>query len=214
MRLKIREAKPGAAMVGLTEKAFIGLLALFLVMAALLFGAAGTFDYWQAWVFLAVLFSASFALTLYLVKMDPALRAADARRAVGPALDRRFGWSHMRPATAFAGHLLVALDWLGVFVVFRENSYTSATIELAPGQKAISTSPYALVRYPMYSSAMIMLLGVPIALGSWWGVLPLVVMSPALVWRLFNEERFLEANLPGYASYRATVRYRLIPHVW
>jgi len=225
-------------MVGLTERAFIGLLALFLVIAALLFGGAGTFDYWQAWVFLAVYFSASLALTLYLVKMDPALLGRRMRggpwaekqptqRAIMlfaslsfiglillPALDRRFGWSHMSPAMALAGDLLVALGWLGIFLVFRENSFTSATIELTPDQKVISTGPYALVRHPMYASAMIMQLGAPIALGSWWGVLVLVVMSPALVWRLLDEERFLRANLPGYASYRETVRYRLIPHVW
>jgi protein-S-isoprenylcysteine O-methyltransferase Ste14 len=233
-----KKTKPGAAMVGLTEKAFIGLLALFLVIAALLFGGAGTFDYWQAWVFLAVYFSASFALTLYLVKWDPALLGrrmrggpwAEKRPAqrvimpfaslafVGltllPALDRRFGWSHIPPAMALAGDLLVALGWLGIFFVFRENSFTSATIELAPDQKVITTGPYAFVRHPMYASAMIMLLGTPIALGSWWGVLALVVMSPALVWRLLDEERFLGVNLPGYESYKETVRYRLIPHVW
>jgi protein-S-isoprenylcysteine O-methyltransferase Ste14 len=97
---------------------------------------------------------------------------------------------------------------------FRENSFTSATVELAPDQKVKSTGPYALVRHPMYASAMIMLLGVPIALGSWLGVLALAVVSPALIWRLLDEEHFLGANLPGYASYRETVRYRLIPHVW
>lgn len=225
-------------MLGLTKEAFIGLLALFLVMAALLFGAAGTFDYWQAWAFLAVYFTASVALTLYLVKADPALLKrrmrggpwAEKRLAqrvimllaslafIGlilvPAIDRRFGWSHNSPAMALAGNLLVALGWLGIFFVFRENSFTSATIELAPDQKVISSGPYALVRHPMYASAIIMLLGIPIALGSWWGVLALVVVSPALIWRLLDEEHFLGASLPGYASYSERVRYRLIPHVW
>jgi protein-S-isoprenylcysteine O-methyltransferase Ste14 len=98
--------------------------------------------------------------------------------------------------------------------VFRENSFTSATIELAPDQRVVSTGPYALVRHPMYASALVMLLGAPIALGSWWGVLALVVMSPALVWRLIDEERFLTNNLAGYATYKEKVRYRLIPGVW
>jgi protein-S-isoprenylcysteine O-methyltransferase Ste14 len=88
---------------------------------------------------------------------------------VVPALDRRFGWSHMPPYAALAGDLLVALGWLAIFFVFKENTFTSATIELAPGQKVISTGPYALVRHPMYAGGLVMLLGMPIALGSWWG---------------------------------------------
>ena len=139
--------RPGATMVGLTEKAFIGLLALFLVFAALLFGGAGTFEWWQAWVFLTVYFGASIALTLYLVKSDPALlgrrlrggpwaEKQPAQRLVMqiasvafiglilvPGLDRRFG-SHVPPAVALAGDVLVALGWLGMFLVFRENSFT------------------------------------------------------------------------------------------
>ena len=93
-------------------------------------------------------------------------------------------------------------------------SQPMATIELAPDQRVISTGPYAIVRHPMYSAALVMLLGAPIALGSWWGVLGMLVISPALVWRIFDEEKFLAGNLPGYAEYKEKVRYRLIPHVW
>jgi protein-S-isoprenylcysteine O-methyltransferase Ste14 len=222
----------------LSRKAFIGLVALFVVMVALLFGGAGTFDYWQAWLFLAVYFGASFAITLYLVRRDPALLARRMRGGpwaerqpaqrvimvftslafigltVLPALDRRFGWSHISGAVAVLGDVLVALGWLGIYRVFRENSFTSATIELAPDQRVISTGPYALVRHPMYATALIMLLGSPIALGSWWGVLGLFVITPALIWRIVDEENFLAVNLPGYSSYKEKVRYRLIPHVW
>ena len=225
-------------MIGLTGKAFIGLVVLFLIMAALLFGGAGTVDWWQGWTFLAVYFGPSLALTLYLVRWDRELLERRMRGGpwaerqpvqrlimlvtssafVGltllPALDRRFGWSHTAPAIELTGDALVALGWLGIFFVFRENSFSSATIELAPGQHVISTGPYAIVRHPMYASAIVMLLGAPIALGSWWGVLALVVMSPALVWRLIDEERFLAANLPGYADYTQKVRHRLIPHLW
>src|SRR5260370_12206613 len=130
-----------------------------------------------------------------------------------PALDRRFGWSHMAPALSLAGDVLVALGWLGIFFVFRENSFTSATIELAPDQKVVSSGPYALVRHPMYAAAFVMLQGAPIALGSWWGVLGLLVIVPALVWRIVDEEKFLAGNLPPYVSYRETVQHRLIPHV-
>jgi protein-S-isoprenylcysteine O-methyltransferase Ste14 len=220
------------------SKAWVALLLLFLVMAALVFIPPWTFEYWQAWAFLTVYFAASAAITLYLIKQDPQLLA---RRMSGgptaeklpaqriimsltslgfvgllviPALDRRFGWSHMRPWVALAGDVLVGLGFLGVFFVFRQNSFTSATIELAPDQKVISTGPYALVRHPMYAAALVMLLGIPIALGSMWGLLVFVAILPALLWRLFDEEKFLAKNLPGYREYQTRVRYRLIPRVW
>jgi protein-S-isoprenylcysteine O-methyltransferase Ste14 len=222
----------------LNVKAFGGLLLLFLVMAALLFIPAGTLDYWQAWTFLAVYFAASLAITLYLVKKDPALLA---RRMSGgptaekemtqkiimsftslgfigllvvPALDHRLAWSHMPIYAAPAGDLLVALGWIAIFLVFKENTFTSSTIELSPDQKVISTGPYALVRHPMYAGALVMLLGIPIALGSWWGLLVIAAILLAVIWRLFDEEEFLTRNLPGYREYQNKVRYRLIPHLW
>jgi len=108
----------------------------------------------------------------------------------------------------------VALGFLVGFFVFKENTFTSATIELAPDQKLVSTGPYALVRHPMYAGALVMLFGMPIALGSWWGLLVTVAMVPALIWRLFEEEKFLARNLPGYVAYQTKVRYRLIPRGW
>jgi len=133
---------------------------------------------------------------------------------VVPALDHRFAWSHMPPYVALAGDVLVVLGWLAIFLVFKENTFSSATIELAPDHRVISTGPYALVRHPMYAGAIIMLLGLPIALGSWWGLLVFVAMMPALIWRLFDEEAFLARNLQGYVEYQKRVRYRLIPLVW
>jgi len=225
-------------MSSLHLKAFGGLAILFLVMASLLFAAAGTFDYWQAWTFLAVYFAASLAITPYLMKEDPALLA---RRMSGgpfaekepaqriimciaslgfiglivvPGFDHRFGWSRMPADVVIAGDVLVALGWLGILVVFRENSFSSATIELAADQRVISTGPYALVRHPMYATSLVMLLGIPTALGSWWGVLILAAIMPALIWRLLDEERFLVRNLPGYAAYQGRVRYRLLPRIW
>jgi len=131
-----------------------------------------------------------------------------------PALDHRFVWSRMPPCVALAGDLLVALGFLVIFFVFKENTFSSATIELAPNQKVISTGPYAVVRHPMYAGALVLLLGIPIALGSWWGLLVLVSMLPALIWRLLDEEKFLAGNLTGYAEYQNKVRFRLIPLVW
>jgi protein-S-isoprenylcysteine O-methyltransferase Ste14 len=225
-------------MSSLTAKAFRTLLLLMVAIAALLFIAAGTLDYWQAWIFLLVYFALSVAITLYLAKKDPDLLARRMRggpfaekqtaqkiimsfASVGfiallavPALDHRLGWSLMPPSVALAGDGLMALGWLGVFFVFKENTFTSATIELAPDQQVISTGPYAWVRHPMYLSGLVLLLGIPIALGSWWGILALVAILPALIWRLIDEEKFLARDLPGYVAYQEKVRYRLIPGVW
>jgi protein-S-isoprenylcysteine O-methyltransferase Ste14 len=225
-------------MSSLYRKAFVALVILFLVMASLLFAAAGTIHYWQGWTFLAVYFAASIAITLYLIERDPALLERRMRGgpfaekepaqkiimsivSLGfialialPGIDHRLGWSDVPPAAAAAGNVLVLLGWIGIFLVFGENSFTSSTIELAPDQRVISTGPYALVRHPMYAAALVMLLGIPIALGSWWSVLLVVAMMPALIWRMLDEERFLARNLPGYTEYLGRVRYRLLPGVW
>ena len=222
----------------LNVKAFGGLLILFLVVAALLFASAGTLDYWQAWTFLAVYFASSLAITLYLMKKDPKLLQ---RRISGgpvaekepiqkiimsftslgfiglliiPALDHRFAWSRISSYTVLTGDVLVVLGWFAIFFVFRENTFTSATIELAPDQRVVSTGPYALVRHPMYGGGLVMLLGIPIAPGSAWGLLIVVAMIPALIWRLFDEEKFLARNLPGYVEYQNKTHYRQIPLVW
>ena len=211
---------------------------LFVVMAALLFVPPWTFDWWQAWLFLVVYFGGSLALMLDLAKRDPALLE---RRMKGgpwaeerleqkvimtfaslgffallliPAFDRRFGWSHLPVAAVLAGNVVMLLGGWGVWRVFCENSFTSARIELASDQRVISTGPYALVRHPMYTTALVMMLGIPIALGSLWGLLAFAAMMPALIWRIFDEEKFLAAELPGYSAYEERVRYRLIPGIW
>jgi protein-S-isoprenylcysteine O-methyltransferase Ste14 len=225
-------------MSSLHMKAFGGLVILCLVMAAILFVGAGTFDYWQAWTFLVVYFAASVAITLYLIRHDPALLA---RRMSGgpfaekepaqkiimsltslgfialiavPALDHRFGWSHVSSPVVLSGDVLVLLGYLGIFFVFRENSFAAATIQSPQDQRVISTGPYAWVRHPMYATALVMLLGMPIALGSWWGVLIVVALVPALIWRLLDEERFLVRNLTSYIDYQGEIRYRLLPWIW
>ncbi len=219
-------------------KALGGLLLLCLAMAGLLFLPAWTLNYWQAWVFLAVFFGSSVAITLYLMKKDPKLLERRMRAGPGaekeksqkiimslasagfvallvfPALDHRFAWSPVPPYLALAGDVLVALGYLAIFFVFKVNTFTSATIEVNPEQKVISTGPYALVRHPMYAGSIVMLTGIPFALGSWWGLFIIILMMPAFIWRLLDEERFLAKNLPGYVEYKHKVRYRLIPYVW
>jgi protein-S-isoprenylcysteine O-methyltransferase Ste14 len=225
-------------MTDLTTRAYVSVLVLCVVMALLLFVPAGTLDYWQAWTFLSVYFAACLAITLYLVKKDPMLlrrrmnggpfaeRQAAQRiimslvslgfigLLVVPALDHRFGWSQLPPVIALAGDASVALGFLAIWFVFRENTFSSATVELASDQKVISSGPYAWVRHPMYAGALVMLLGIPVALGSWWGLLVAAAIIPALIWRLIDEERFLDRNLPGYVEYRHKVRCRLMPLVW
>jgi protein-S-isoprenylcysteine O-methyltransferase Ste14 len=131
-----------------------------------------------------------------------------------PGLDYRFGWSRMPEAVAILGDVLLLAGWLGILAVFRENSFAAATIRVDEGQTVISTGPYAVVRHPMYAAALLMLLGIPIALGSWWGALVIAAVMPALAWRLLDEERLLSRDLDGYADYCRTVRWRLVPRIW
>ena len=219
-------------------KALAGLLNLVVILALSLFLPAWTLRWWQAWLFLGVFTSCVLAITVYLMGTDPAL--LERRMRVGPiaekrarqkvvqsfaslaflalfivpSLDHRFGWSCAPVLVVAVGDLLVALGLLAVFLVFKANSFTSATIEVAHQQRVVSTGPYAFVRHPMYAGALVMLLGVPLSLGSWWGLLALVPMTLTIVWRLLDEERVLAASLEGYAEYRAKVRYRLVPGLW
>jgi len=133
---------------------------------------------------------------------------------VVPALDFRYGWSAVPPGGVVAGDLLVVIGFSFISRVYRENTFTSATIEVAKEQKVISTGPSAIVRHPMYASASLYLLGTPLALGSYWGLVVFGAMLPFLLWRLSDEERFLATHLPGYTDYQKRVRHRLVPFVW
>ncbi|HET7033931.1 MAG TPA: isoprenylcysteine carboxylmethyltransferase family protein, partial [Casimicrobiaceae bacterium] len=117
-------------------------------------------------------------------------------------------------AAVLAGDACFAIGFWLIFHVYRENTFTSATIEVSQNQQVVSTGPYAVVRHPMYASASLYLLGTPFALGSYWGLVPVAATIPFLIWRLFDEEHFLVNNLPGYGDYRKQVRHRLIPFVW
>src|SRR5262249_47789952 len=123
---------------------------------------------------------------------------------VVPGLDRRNGWSHVSTIGVVLGDLLVAAGWLIIFMVFRENSFASATIDIAADQKVISTGPYSIVRHPMYVGGLLLFLGMPLALASYWGLVAVAATVPFLVWRIFDEERFLRRNLAGYREYCAS----------
>ena len=222
----------------LNTKAWLGIGFLAIAMGLLLFLPAGTAQYWQAWVFLAVFFGASLLITVYLMKKDTALLkrrlsggpTAEKEKTpkiimvfttvgfiallVVPALDYRFMWSRVPLYMIIAADLLTALGFYIVFLAYKENTFASATIEVARNQKVISTGPYAIVRHPMYAGGSLYLFGMPLALGSFWGLLVLAAIIPILIWRLFDEERFLFKNLSGYKEYCVKVRWRLIPKVF
>ena len=225
-------------MTNLNRKALNGLLQLTLTIAFCIFVPAWTVRFWQGWLLLSVLFVSFLAITVYLMKYDQPL--LERRIHAGPTaekyrsqkigqffatlaflgifvvagLDHRFAWSSVPTPAAVTGDVLVLLGLLIVFFVFRENSFTSAIVEVAPGQRVISTGPYSVVRHPMYIAALIMLVGVPLALGSWWGVAPTVLMMLVMVRRVRDEEQLLARDLDGYREYRNQVRYRLVPFVW
>jgi protein-S-isoprenylcysteine O-methyltransferase Ste14 len=222
----------------LTTQAWLSLVALALVMAAVLFVAAGTVDYWQAWMYLIVFVGASAITTAYLAKRDPELLSRRMRGGptaeketaqriimlfaslgfvallVVPALDHRFHWSVVPTYVVLGGNLLVVIGFYCIGLVYRENTFTAATIQVEPGQHVISTGPYAIVRHPMYASALMYLVGTPLALGSYIGLIPFFGMVPVLIWRLLDEEQLLARDLPGYTEYQARVRSRLLPYIW
>ncbi len=216
-------------------KALGGLLSLFVISFTLLFLPAWTLTYWQAWTYLAVLMVSISAIVVYLIKNDPALLARRVNNtekeqsqkfihfflnlvfvaaSVVSALDHRFGWSAVPTYVVVAGDVLVALGMLIIFFVFRENTFTASIVQVAADQKVISTGLYGLVRHPMYVGGLVFLLGIPLALGSWWGMLTFIPITLLILWRLLDEERFLVKNLSGYGEYRSKVKYRLIPFVW
>jgi protein-S-isoprenylcysteine O-methyltransferase Ste14 len=224
------------------KKLVIPTLRTFLIGAAvlgiLLFLPAWTLNYWQAWVFIVVFGLAANAIGIFLSFQDPAL--LERRKKVGPkaeqnpvqkiimsvaviallslfvfaGLDHRFGWSVMPLFVPIIGEILVLLGFLITYFVFKENSFGASNITTEAGQKVISTGPYTFIRHPMYAGVLVLLVGVPLALGSFWCLLILAIAIPGLVFRILDEEKLLKKELPGYTDYMQKVRYRLLPFIW
>ncbi|MGB8386500.1 MAG: isoprenylcysteine carboxylmethyltransferase family protein [Mycobacterium sp.] len=204
----------------------------------MLFLPAWTFDYWQAWVFLAVFTLSTWLPSIYLMRTNPA--ALQRRMHVGPkaetrpvekvvivgsflslaamtvvsVLGHRFGWSPVPAMISWVGDGLVAIGLGVAMLVVVQNSYAAATVTVEAGQRLVTTGLYGLVRHPMYTGNVIMMVGIPLALGSYWGLLLVVPGLVGLVFRIFDEEKLLEQELDGYREYAQRVRYRLVPHVW
>ncbi len=208
------------------------------VFGLLVFGPAGTFDYWQGWAFIAVFALATLIPSIYLGLRNP--EALRRRMHAGPgaetrtvqkvisvvafgslaamivvsALDHRFGWSSVPAAVSVAGNVLVAVGLGMSMLVVIQNSYAAANITVEAEQQLVTTGLYGFVRHPMYFGNVIMMIGIPLALGSYWG---LVLVIPGLIvlgLRIADEEDLLKQQLDGYREYMQQVHFRLVPYVW
>ncbi len=214
-----------------------GLIGL-VVFGVLLFLPAWTFNYWQAWVFIAIFTLSTSIPSIYLGLKNPA--ALQRRMQGGPAgetrtvqkmlvtvlflllpavlvfcsFDHRFGWSPVPTAVSVVGDALVAIGLGLAMLVVIQNSYAAANVTVEASQKVITTGLYGFVRHPLYVGALIMMIGIPLALGSWWGLVILIPAVIVLVLRILDEEKMLKQELDGYSDYIQKVRYRLVPYVW
>jgi protein-S-isoprenylcysteine O-methyltransferase Ste14 len=208
------------------------------LFVALIFGTAGTWNYWQGWVFLAVFAVSTTGFTIYLATYDKPLlerrlkagpwheRERSQKIVVSlilvaffafivlPVLDHRYGLSPVPAWVSIVGNAIIVFSFLAIFWVIKTNSWAASNIRVEADQQVIDTGPYAYLRHPMYAGAAWLFVGIPLALGSWWSVALLIPFSAVLLWRLLDEERILARDLPGYAEYMRRVRYRLIPYVW
>lgn len=205
------------------------------VLAALFFLPAGTWDYWQAWAYMAVLFVPMCFVLVYLIKKEPELlerrmhmkEKEPEQKAIIllsypvflaafllPGFDRRFGWSAVPWWLAVAADMVVLAAYVRVFQVMRANRYLSRVVEVEPGQEVISTGPYAVVRHPMYAAVIPLYVFSPLALGSFWALLPAAFIPLVIIARIFNEEQVLSRELAEYRKYARRVKFRLIPGIW
>jgi protein-S-isoprenylcysteine O-methyltransferase Ste14 len=222
----------------LTKRAFAGFARFQIALALMIFLPAWSLHYWQGWLYWLLFGASCVVITLYFLRHDRAL--IERRMQAGPGaeteprqklilkfasvaliamyivspLDHRFGWSFVPDWLVLVGDALVALGFYGFFLTFRQNAFAAATVRVESDQPVISTGLYAIVRHPMYTAALALFLGTPLALGSWWGLVPAALLLAALVWRLLDEESYLSRNLPGYTDYQRQVRTRLVPGIW
>jgi protein-S-isoprenylcysteine O-methyltransferase Ste14 len=205
------------------------------VLLAMFFLPAGTFSYWEAWVYLAIIFIPMTLVLIYLLKNAPELlerrmksgeRETEQKLIVKlsvplfliafllPGFDKRFGWSDVPVGVVVMAEILVLLGYGMFFLVVRENRYASRVVEVEHEQKVISSGPYAIIRHPMYLGLLVMYIFSPLALGSYWAIIPALLIIPAIVARLLNEENVLARDLEGYKEYMQKTPKRLLPGIW
>ncbi len=219
----------------LKTRLFLRLAFGIVIMGAMFFWTAGTIRYWEAWLFLAVMFIPITCSAVYLLRKEPELlqRRMENREERGqqkvfqilgtvswigtyviPGMDRRNGWSEV-PIWLVALSAVVMLA--GYYLFFRtmlENRFAARTVRVEEGQTLITTGPYAVVRHPMYVGGGLMMVFSPLVLGSYWGLIPSLVFPLLLAYRTLDEEKLLMEELPGYPEYTQVTRYRLIPGIW
>jgi protein-S-isoprenylcysteine O-methyltransferase Ste14 len=207
----------------------------FVILSLMLFGSAGTLNYPEAWTYIAIIFIPALFVVLYFAKTKPQFlerrmqyqEKEEVQKKVidfglvvfiigflMPGLDQRFGLSHIPEEIVLVADILVFAGYIIVVLVFKENEYASRTIQVERGQRLVDSGPYSYIRHPMYLGTIIMYLATPIALGSYWAVLPFLLIIPMLRYRIKNEEEVLNRELPGYPEYCKRVKYRIIPFIW
>lgn len=220
---------------GLKKQVYLRLIAAPVVLGLMLFVPAGSFSYWQAWLYCVVIFVPLVFAVRHFLKNDPGLlerrmkmqeKEGGQKRIVKisavffliglllPGLDYRFGWSAVPAIFVLTADSIVFLGYLITFLTLRENSFASRIIEVDKEQKVIATGPYAYIRHPMYLGTIIMVLFTPLALGSFWAAIPVLAIPAFIVFRILGEEAVLRRELPGYQEYCGRVRYRLVPGIW
>ena len=206
-------------------------------MGASLFLPYRSFDYIQAWIYLAIFLFSVLVITIYLSRFDR--RLLESRLTVGPvsekkkiqkliqsiagalfisiyiisSLDNHHKWSHVSLTVSLIADIIVLLSFIFLLQVFKENTFLSATIEVQEQQQVISTGLYGVIRHPMYTGAIILMLVTPLALGSCWGLLPVIMLIVVIIFRALDEEQELKKNLFGYSAYCRKVTYRFIPFI-
>lgn len=211
------------------------LIAGVVMFALLFFLPAGTWRYWQAWMYIGVLIIPMFFVLAYFMKNDPALlerrmkmreERKEQRKIIQasgivfvliyilPGFDIRYGWSNIPAWVSITAGVVMFLSYVLVFRTMQVNSFLSRVIEVAEDQRVINTDVYGIVRHPMYVGMIVLYAISPRVLGSWWAVIPALVIIPVIVARILDEEKALEQDLPGYVEYKQKVKYRLIPFVW
>jgi protein-S-isoprenylcysteine O-methyltransferase Ste14 len=210
-------------------------LMLFPILGACFFLPAWSLKYWEGWLYMIAIAVPVAFFGIHLFRTDPKLlerrmKTREKRKEqrlvlklslffypfifVLPGFDKRFGWSRVPPTVELIALGGVLFGYLMITAVFRANSYASRVVEVERGQRVVSTGPYAVVRHPMYSAQMILYLFTPVALGSYWAVIPAVLFPLVFVLRILDEEKELTERLEGYADYKRKVKYRLIPRLW
>lgn len=211
------------------------LLAGVVMFMLMFFLPAGSWTYWQAWMYIGILFIPMLFVLAYFMRRDPSLlerrmqlreKRSEQRKIIGlsgitfilayilPGFDVRYGWSNMPAWVSIAAGVVLFLSYLLVFRTMQVNSYLSRIIEVAKDQKVVDTDVYGIVRHPMYVGMIVLYIVSPIVLGSWWAVIPALVIIPVIVARVLDEEKALDVELVGYREYKQKVKYRLIPYVW